>query len=281
MPIPRSLAALTASLLAACSAPPPARTTPTAQPEADICPYTLEEERTPDSVRPFSLGPHRFCVSERLFNDSLRLPGNGRVVDLGLDWPSLEPLPLNFDYEAEQETFLSTLRIRIEYIDRLSDADYLSLPDRWAGPLFPGRPEDLKRPDDNLSLRIKGDPVHGLTPYYADLDRIRRYYVELNGPTTKAGLPEDQRDWFLGRDSTGALRTVIKCSVAQMPDGVGVQNGRLVHDPSVFRRAVCTHQFIIPEYKLDVYVVYQRIMLPDWQRLESRVREILRAGKYR
>ena len=54
-----------------------------------------------------------------------------------------------------------------------------------------------------------------------------------------------------------------------------MQNGRMVEIDGVFRRATCSHEFFIPEYKAMVNLHYQRLVMPDWQRIETRIRSLL------
>jgi len=278
MPLARTLAALAATLIAACSSPPPTATPPVAT-AADPCPFWPPDSMAPEATSSFHLGPHRFCVQQRLFHNLIRPMRHS--VGIALNWPTLEPLPPDLDEDADQDTFLSTLDIQMRYLENLTDEEARVLPLRWVQPLRPNHPEDRKRPDDNLDLRIKGDPFHGLTSYYADLPAIRRYYQDIDGFDTTAGLPDAQNDWFVDMDEHGIPRTVLKCSVAAVPDGVRLVNGRLMHDPRVFRRATCEHTFLIPEYKSEVSMTYQRIMSSDWRRIETRIRAILSQGEMR
>lgn len=278
MSLPRPLAALAATLLAACSSPPPTATPPVAT-AADPCPFWPPDSMAPEATSSFHLGPHRFCVQQRLFHNLIRASQDR--VGFALNWPTLEPLPPDLDEDADQDTFVSTLEIRIDYFDKLTDEEARLLPRRWIEPIDPSDPQELRRPEYNLGLRIKGDPVHGLTPYYADLPAIRRFYEGIDGPDTTAGLPDTQEDWFVDMDEHGIPRTVLKCSVAEVPDGVRLANGRLVHDPKIFRRATCMHMFAIPEYKSAARITYQRVIAPDWKRIETRIRAILASGEMR
>jgi len=282
MPVPKSLIALVASLLAACAEPAqteaaPEETAPLALQQTDPCPGVPFAQRTPMSMRGANLGPKRFCLLERLFHGEYSPTGN--KIGFVLDWPTLEPLPLDFDYETSQQSFLSTLRISVDWVERLSDEAYRQLPRRWVEPFNTDNPEYLREPDENLHLRIKGAPVHGLTPYYADLPAIRAYYEHRDGPDTRAGAPEDQVDWFVDMGNEGIPRTVIKCSVPAVPDGVRLEHGRLVHLPEVFRRGTCEHDFMLPEYKATVNLSYQRLVMRDWKRIEERIRAILHNGE--
>jgi len=277
MPFPKSLATLVAMLITACSSPAQTEEAPVASSKADACRMVPFAERTSVSVRGANLGPKRFCLLERLFNGPWRPTGN--TIGFMLNWPTLEPPPLNFDYMANQEAFLSTLGVSVDWIERLSDEAYRQYPRNWIEPLFPNDPNDLVRPMDNLHLRNKGAPMHGLTPYYADLPAISSYFEDRDGPDTTAGRPERQLDWFVDMGPEGIPRTVIKCSVKEVPDGVRLEHGRLVHQPEVFRRATCDHYFLLPEYKATVNLMYQRIMMPDWKRIEDRIRTLLRNGE--
>jgi hypothetical protein len=275
MPFPKPLAVLLASLVAGCSAPAQKELGYVAVPEGDCGTATFPQD--PEGSEVVCLGPHRFRLLSKLFNAYLQPSGDHMELGFVLDWPTLEPLPYGFDMYKDNDRFLASLRINVSYLDRLSDEQYRVLPRRSIEPYNPSDPEDLKRPNDNLHLRIKGAPVHGLTPYYTDFDKLRRYYVEVYGPGTRAAEPESSMndDWYLDMGEDGLPRTVLKCSPKAIPDGVRMQNGRMVEIDGVFRRATCSHEFFIPEYKAMVNLHYQRLVMPDWQRIETRIRSLL------
>ncbi|MGF6710044.1 hypothetical protein QFZ41_001008 [Luteibacter sp. W1I16] len=274
MPFPKPLAVLLASLVAGCSVP-------AQKVAAEPSPFRDcglgNPDRDPEGSKIVCLGPYRFRLLSKLFNGHHQPSASRTELGFVLDWPTLEPLPYGFDMYKDNNRFLASLRINVSYLDRLSDEQYRVLPRRSIEPFNPSDPAQRADPADNLDLRIKGAPVHGLTPYYTDFDKLRRYYIEVYGPATRAAEPESSMndDWYLDLGEDGLPRTVLKCSPQVIPDGVRLQNGRLVKIPGVFRRAGCSHEFFIPEYKAMVNLHYQRLMMPDWQRIETRIRRLL------
>jgi hypothetical protein len=262
---------LLASLVAGCSAP--AQKVVAESPLYPCGPRNGYAD--PDGLTEASLGPHQFCLASKLFNGHHQPSASRTELGFVLDWPTLEPLPYGFDMYKDNNRFLASLGISVTYLDRLSDEQYRLLPRRSIEPFNPSDPAQRADPADNLGLRIKGTPVHGLTPYYADFDKLKAYYVTLYGPATRAFEPDMNDDWYVDMGEDGLPRTVLKCSPQAIPDGVRMQNGRLVKIDGVFVRATCSHDFLIPEYKAMVSLYYQRLMMPDWQRIETRIRTLL------
>lgn len=277
MSIPRPLAALLTALVAGCSAPAQKAVAELPPPPCGR-PWVLDDPGRIDEV---NLGPHRFCLKGTLFN-GLHMPNaDGTVIDFVLDWPSLEPLPYNFDMYRDNNRFLAALSIRVLYPSRLTDEQVRVLPRSWIEPFDPTDPEQRDDPAENLHMRIKGDPVHGLTPYYTDFDALQRYYKKLFGPDTRSAELEgsEDDDWFIDMGPDGIPRTVLKCSQQAIPDGVRMDGDRMIEIRGVFRRATCTHHFAIPEYRAVVNLDYQRLAMPDWRRIETRIRTLLREGE--
>jgi hypothetical protein len=49
--------------------------------------------------------------------------------------------------------------------------------------------------------------------------------------------------------------------------------------PDGFWRATCDHQFSMPEYQVVVSLTYQRMVMSDWRRIETRIRSLFREGE--
>jgi hypothetical protein len=277
MPIPKPLAALLTALIAGCSVPAQ-KSMAELQPSPCGRPWVLDDPERIDGV---NLGPHRFCLKGTLFNGTHMPNADGTELNFVLDWPSLEPLPYNFDMYKDNNRFLAALSINVMFPDRLTDEQIRLLPRSWIEPFDPSNAADRANPAENLDLRVKGDPIHGLTPYYTDFDALKRYYMKLYGPHTRAGEPVSSMndDWFVDMGVDGIPRTVLKCSPRVIPDGVRMDGDRMVELRDVFRRATCTHQFAIPEYRVVVDLMYQRMVMPDWRRIETRIRSLLREGE--
>jgi len=277
MTLPKPLAALLTALIAGCSAP--AQKTVAPLPPSPCGPLAgIDNFDNPERIEEVKLGPHRFCLPAKLFNGPHQPWSNGTELGFVLDWPSLEPLPLGFDMYKDNDRFLAILGIEVSYPDRLTDEQMRVFPRGWIEPFDPTDPEQRADPAENLDLRIKGDPVHGLTPYRTDVDSLRRYYEKVYGANSRATEPDNlvSEDWLVDMGPDGIPRTVLKCSPQAVPDGVRMDGGRMVSIPEVFRRATCTHQFAIPEYRAVVELDYQRMVMPDWRRIETRIRTLLR-----
>jgi hypothetical protein len=280
MPFPKPLAALLASLVAGCSAPPPLDLASVPMSPGDC--GTGGKYGDPEGTEVACLGPHRFRLPSKLFNGHHQPWTDHTELGFVLDWPSLDPLPYGFDMYKDNNRFLAILGISVSYHERLSDEQFRVRPRRWIEPYDPSDPVQRATPSENLGLRIKGAPVHGLTPYYTDFDRLRRYYDELDGPGSPAAKPENlgNDDWFLDMGEDGIPRTVLKCSPPAIPDGVRMEHERMVKIPGVFRRAGCRHMFVLPEYKATVELSYQRMVMSDWQRIETRIRALLHQAEF-
>lgn len=124
------------------------------------------------------------------------------------------------------------------YPSLLTDEQIRVWPRSWIEPFDPSDATHRANPRENLDLRIKGDPIHGLTPYYTDFGALKRYYKKLYGPHTRAGEPESSMndDWFVDMGADGIPRAIVE-----------------LH--------------------------YQRLVMPDWRRIETRIRTLLREGE--
>ena len=277
MPFPKPLTALLAALVGGCSAPAQKSV---AESPPGPCGAILDFT-DPEGIREVELGKRRFCLPNRLFNGAYMPWGNGADLGFVLDWPSLTPLPFRFDMYKDNNRFLAALRIRMTYPSRLTDEQIRTFPRSWIEPFDPTNPEQRANPAENLDLRIKGDPVHGLVPYYTDFKALKRYYQKLYGPDTRAGEPQSSmnNDWFIDMGDDGIPRTVLKCSPSVIPDGVRMEGGRMFELRDVFRRATCDHHFAIPEYQVMVHLHYQRMVMSDWRRIEDRIRTLFREAE--
>ena len=105
----------------------------------------------------------------------------------------------------------------------------------------------LEDPKDNYQLQKQR--INGLLWYQAN-----------GGIDPDTGRPWDRfygRDVLVNRNSKGDTVTVIKCETPT------------VHVPD------CYQYFVIPELQVWINFRYNRHYLPEWQRLERRIKEIL------
>ena len=278
MPFPKPLASLLASLLAACSAPAP-DVADGKRPKATLplkgCNSLRDIGSPPIKYVDACIGPHRFRFLQSLYELQAGQDLVGTRAALNVQWPSLEPLPLGQDYHDDNQTFISSVAIDIHYEGHRTYKAFGHMMRRAIEPLIPGDPSRKGNPDENIELRIKGDTVYGLTPYYADFDLIEPYYKKLYGENTKALRPDIHDEWFIHTNEDGIPSTIIICDSRKIPDGVTIERDHVVDLPGD-RRALCSHRFVVPEYGVIVYVDYLRIVMHDWQRIESHIRNLLK-----
>lgn len=273
MPIPKAFIAFLATLVA------------TSAGAGDVAPSAVPAAvaRGADTIPMVEakLGPHRFRFPKNLYYQQSGPDADGGVM-LNVRWPSLQPLALGKDYHEKTEDFLSHVSIDLAYPSRLTDAEYRRLLRRSIEPFDPTDETSLANPAENLSLRIKGDAVLGLVPYMIDFDKLRPYNDKLYGPGTRASDPEANDDWYLppGADVDAPL-TVISCTSRLIRDGAKVENGTILDESNGGRRSTCTHEFLIPELRLVARLSYLRVILPDWERIERHVRELVTKAEVR
>ncbi|UPG85487.1 hypothetical protein L2Y94_19630 [Luteibacter aegosomatis] len=279
MPFPQPLAAVLASLVATADMPPP-RT-------AVIEPLVVREDRygnpLPVPLVMSTFGPHRFRFPRNLYgNGQSGQDRPGEATTLSVQWPSLQPLPMGVDYHDTTETFISEITIRIEHLGNMEDEAYFRKLNRSIEPLNPKDPLQAVDPAQNLGLRIKAEPIYGLVPYLADFDKLKTYYEKTHGSAYPAADPRNHEDWYLRLDERSNPTTVIKCGSSFLPDGSRVVDGKLVDRvKEEGRRSICDHEFLVPEYKVVVWMTYSRSVLFDWERIERHVRTVLKNSEIR
>lgn len=249
-------------------------------------PRSIEESRPMKSADPgdaerlveVNLGPHRFRIPANYF-DIERGQDTQGFMRLILRWPELAPLPAGTHYLSGGETERArNIDISPDYIDRVPlqtslERDLISSTD--------SEQERLENPTLNPDLRIAGEPVYGLMPYYTDFAKVDAYYRKRygkNGDTAAQRHSLFNNDWLVGRDAQGTLTTVIKCTSREEPEGARIVEGRLeLLDAPMLPS--CSHSFLMPRYSTNVRVSYQRIFVRDWKRIEQRIREIFDNGR--
>jgi hypothetical protein len=266
MPTPRPLIAFLATLVATSTGD---SETATSMRNADSLPHS--------TLVPATIGSHRFAFPKNLYYQQTGPDPDGGVM-LVVQWPALEPLPQGVDYHANTSNFLSHISIDVSAASRLSDVQYAKVLQRYIEPIDPSDAGARADPSENLDLRIKQDPKFGLTPYFADFEKLKTYYDDLYGPDTPASKPEQNDDWYVRMGPDGIPTTLIICSSRFLPDGARIHDGRIV-DGDGGRRSSCTHSFLIPELRLVVDLGYQRVVMHDWQRIENKVRTMVKAGE--
>ena len=198
-------------------------------------------------------------------------------TSLVLRWPTLEPYAPGENFHDTAERFISAITIHLSYLDRVPDEEYpltlrKSIHSQSKDPVL------QQDPSANLDMRIRGNPVFGLTPYYLDLPRLQDYFNRVYAPSPPVAKPDSSAhtDWYVKFAASDTPSTIIECAPEEIPDGVIFKESQVMNDPDASRRALCTHEFLVPEYKLYVRVNYLRPFLKDWQRIEARVRGLLK-----
>lgn len=218
------------------------------------------------------LGPHRFRIPANYFYDQIGPDFQGGMA-LSLQWPDLQPLPPGKNFHDDMQTFYKAIGVHPRYIDRVPIDAILN---RATGQEHGwGDPTD---PNENLELRIKGDAIYGLTPYFADLDKLEAHFRASGTYTNRERLLAWAKDWYLAHDAQGRLATVIKCDSRERPDGLAIRENQVV-ESSQAGNALCDHEMVIHDEKISVSISYSRIFLKDWKAIEERVRDIF--TKYR
>ncbi|MEX1827917.1 hypothetical protein [Luteibacter sp. CQ10] len=262
------IAALLASLAVATATP--------AEPASTA---RLADASTPTvPTHVIKLGPHRFRLPVNVFNGPEGFSYKGIMFGIALRWPTLEPYPLGVNFHDDNDDFISSIPIIVSYFDRLSDEEANNFLLHHLRYGKEASPYIRNNPAHNLDMRIQGEPRFGLTPYYLDTERQKAYYTKEFGPNSKAVIHVNEwgEDWFLRRGKDGVPLTFITCSTRLRPDGVKVVDRRLMDAETGQRRAVCRHEFLLPQYKAMASASYLRVMLPDWKKIEARVADILR-----
>lgn len=218
-----------------------------------------------------SLGPNAFMFPMNLYDDQIGPDFQGSVA-LGLYWPELDPLPPGerraaHYFEKYQDRLI---HVAMYYVDKVPiDTLLATIINESPNQKFKQPPDD---PSENRSLRIKGDPIYGLTPYYSDLKAITAYFNAKGIPSDRENVVRWADDWYLRYGDDGALNTVITCMTREEPGSV--LKDRVLVTPADVHPGSCEHAFIIPEYSLDIRITYRRAFLKDWRAIEDRVRSL-------
>ena len=213
------------------------------------------------------VGPYLLELPQNYFYNQMGTEFDGSFA-LALEYPSLEPFKPGERSNLSVDVGIRTVTVTYDYIDRIDirqamKNSYISMV---------SEPHD---PAASLEGRELGEPIFGLTPYYADMARIRVYERE-HGRADTAPVMQDRwhKDWFLQRGETGEVTTVIKCTSRNVKEtGVEYRNGKIVKN-SAHELPDCEHIFTLEDHGTKIRLRYARIGLPDWHRIEERARAI-------
>jgi len=225
------------------------------------------------------LGPHRFNFPANYYDDQI-----GPYVDGGvgitLIWPEMKPGDPGARRLRSPVYRYRSVIVSIDYVDKVPIA---GLMERMTTTDFVVPADSVYRRDPirRLDQRIPSDEVFGLTPYLIDKSKIAQFSAdfERESGAPYRGIALNSEDWYVARNASGSIDTLIKCDSAdRIPDGLVIDEEDLV--PSgTDRIAHCTHYFVDLSDRLSIRLMYPRVILRDWKRMESTVRDVL--AKYR
>jgi hypothetical protein len=275
MPFPRLGQVALISMLAAHAAArmPEASTAPV----SETLPRTAEtaaEAAAPELIE-FTLGPHRFALPSNYFADEQGPDFQGGVT-LALLWPELKPYPPGNGYWKQTSGAMRHHRVLVSFSEVGVPID--SLPERH---VTLGPDENPNDPSTNIAMRIRRPDRFGLEYYIVDLEKLTRYLAKVGGrpPKPAAFYIGNTSDWFIGHDTQGRVRTVVRCDDGREPEGFEIRDEVLVELPESEQWPLCDgHLFALPDYSVEATASYHRPILRDWQRIERAVREIMKTA---
>ena len=221
----------------------------------------------PAPIKQACVGPYLLELPQNYFYNQMGTEFDGSFA-LALEYPSLEPFKPGERSNLSVDVGIRTVTVTYDYIDRIDIRQ--AMKNSYTNMV--SAPDD---PSASLEGRQLGEPIFGLTPYYADMARIRAYERE-HGRADTAPVMQDRwhKDWFLQRDVKGEVRTVIKCTSRYVTEtGVEYRNGK-IHKNKAHELPDCEHIFMLADHDTKIRLRYLRIGLPDWQRIEERARSI-------
>lgn len=222
------------------------------------------------------LGPHRFMFPANLYYDqSGPLPDGG--VMLTVFWPDFDAAPPGNRPVRSVEDSQRQVLIELNYLDRVPIADYLGRRSSNDATAEAGSLRS-RNPAQRLELRDAQAERWGLTPYAINPVLMDAYVKDSE---SELGVPYRRNPalepvWYVTRSTDGRLTTFISCDPAdRVPDGLSVQGSALA-STGAERIAMCRHSMVDVDNNITIEMGYARVMLHDWQRLESAVRALLR-----
>lgn len=261
--------------LPAADGPSPVATAPPAAADPFGNPYAGQSRTHPDGyvyttdLVEARVGPNRFRFPANFYYDQIGPDFQGSV-SLILLWPGLEPVPPGIGFHGDANRFARHINASLNYVDAVPIEGLL---DRKLQPMSE---YEVGNPLRTLELRRRGKPVHGLTPYYTDFEKLEAWHRARYGDVPPAVLERDSvlnGDWYVARGADGKVTTYIECMSHEIPDGIRFEGERVVYaKPPI---ALCTHFFTFADKRISVTVDYARAFLRDWQRIEQRLRVLL------
>ena len=270
----QTLPALMAWAMTACSAgEPPAPVVKTQTNEQGCVRVRSTGPQDPAAIpvpiKQACVGPYLLELPQNYFYNQMGTEFDGSFA-LALEYPSLEPFNPGERSNLKLDVSTRTVAVSYHYIDRIDI--HQAMRNTYTNTNYL-----LDDPVASLEGRKLGEPVNGLIPYYADMDRIREYHRRNGLPESAPGMQDNwNRDWFLKRGKNGDVETVIKCTSRNVVGtGVEYRDGKMVRN-DVYGLPDCDHTFAIPDHNTQVSINYVRVGLTDWQRIEERARMLFR-----
>ena len=190
-------------------------------------------------------------------------------------WPDFDAAPPGDRPVRSTQDSRRQVLVELRYIDRVPIQNYLA---RRSSSKATSAPGSLERRDpvENLALRVAQPERWGLTPYAIDPSLMAAYAKD-----SEAALG---RPYVHNPDGTrlvccplggGQLTTFISCDPAdRIPDGLKIQ-GKTLERAGEGQIAMCRHSIVDVGDSIAIEMNYARVMLSDWQRLETSVRDLL------
>ncbi|MET0255714.1 MAG: type IV secretory system conjugative DNA transfer family protein, partial [Luteibacter sp.] len=220
-----------------------------------------------EKLVPAKLGPHTFMFPMNLYEHQTGPDFQGKF-QLVLRLPALAPFPPGAvnDRRYKAEYLDASVSIAPNYLANVAAVDWLDIITKRASY------EDTDDPRADLSMRIRGERVFDLQPYYVDMEKLAAYMQRHGHSVERRQLLIASDDWFLAWDKAGALQTVIKCDPRELK-GAGLVDGRIEDTPVGVDRGICHHTIVLPAYQVRIELTYLRAYLGSWRGIENRVRE--------
>lgn len=222
----------------------------------------------PAPLKQACLGPHLLEIPQNYFYNQIGTEHDGSYA-LALEYPSLQPFKPGERMQLKVDVSVRTVMVDYTYIDRIDVREALRrnyIPMEY-------KKDD---PEESLEGRVGGQSVYGLSPYYLDMDVVRAHYRNKGFPENASVMkPERHTDWFLSRDESGEVATVIKCTAREVTiSGVEYRDGKMVKSREI-GYADCKHTFMIASLDTLIRIEYPREGLKRWREIEQRARDLL------
>lgn len=222
----------------------------------------------PAPLKQACVGPYLLTLPQNYFYNQMGTEFDG-LFALALEYPSLQPFKPGERMNLTVDVATRTVAITYAHISRV---------DVWQAMRGRYTPMEHQQADPAASLsgRLKGEKVHGLAPYYIDMDKVRTYHrAEGRAEAAPVMAPSYHTDWFVSQDASGRIDQVIKCTPREITEsGVEYRGGKMVKK-RVVGLATCQQTFVVEELKTLVEMDYPREGLVNWRQMSARATALL------